>query len=295
MRVILGKSVTDAVLVASNVPETLSLYSAITTYAAGDLVRDDATHHAFKSVVGSNLGNPLTDISKWLDLGPTNKWAMFDQINGTATSYASVIDVSLQLSGRANALALLGLSGQSVQVTVSTAAAGTIYDETFSLLSDYAVTDWYTYLNEDIVYRSTLVVSDLPYNLDPLVRVRVFATAATASVGSLVIGPLWEVGETIYPAKAGIRDYSRVEPNAYGDYTIVQRVFSRRQTLKVAIEAAKVDITHERLASYRATPLVWVGSDTYDSLVSFGFLRDWGIDISSPAYAYLTAEIEGLT
>lgn len=295
MRVILGKSVTDAVLTASNVPETLPLYSAGTTYSAGNQVRDDTTHHAFQSVVGSNVGNPLTDTTKWLDLGPTNKWAMFDQINGTATSYASVIDVSLQLSGRANALTLLGLSGQSVQVTVSTVAAGTIYNETFSLLSDYAITDWYTYLNEDIVYRSTLVVADLPYNLDPLVRVQVFAPSATASVGSLVIGPLWEVGDTIYPAKAGIRDYSRVEANGFGDYAIVQRAFSRRQTLKVAIEAAKVDITHERLAAYRATPLVWVGSDTFDSLVSFGFLRDWAIDISSPPFAYLTAEIEGLT
>ena len=81
---------------ASNIAETGSEYSAGVPYALADTVINAAgtapTHHSYQSLVAANLGNALTDTSKWLDLGPTNRFAMFDNVNGTATTGAAGID-----------------------------------------------------------------------------------------------------------------------------------------------------------------------------------------------------------
>ena len=60
------------------------------------------THRVYESLVAGNTGNALTTRSKWLDLlvQPTAT-AMFDTVNGTATTGASGIDVTVAVDGRA--------------------------------------------------------------------------------------------------------------------------------------------------------------------------------------------------
>jgi hypothetical protein len=41
------------------------------------------THTA---IANPNLNKAITDAAFWLDIGPSNKWAMFDSYNGTVTS-----------------------------------------------------------------------------------------------------------------------------------------------------------------------------------------------------------------
>lgn len=294
MKIIRPVEITPAIL-TSNVPETLPEYSPAATYSLGQQVRDAAANRAYQSVVSANIGHALTDPSKWLDLGPTNRWAMFDQVNGTATTAAGGIDVTLALTGRADGLALIDVVGQQVQVTV-TAGGVTLYDQVTSLVADSGITTWYDWFTEPIARNTVFDTSALPLNVNPTVRIQVTdSSGAAVSIGSLVIGQTFDLGTTIFPAKSGIRDYSRIEADAFGNYTIVPRAFSRRQTVKTAVDAAKVDIVQDYLTRYRSTPLVWIGSETYNSLVSFGFVRDWSVDVSTPVVSYLTLEIEGLT
>ena len=49
------------------------------------------------------------------------------------------------------------------------------------------------------------------------------------------------------------------------------------------------------LADYRATPLVWIGSENaYQSLIVFGYYKDFEIDIAFPTVSYCTLSIEGM-
>ena len=467
----------------SNIAETDEVeYASTATYALGDEVMwtagDDATHHRYESLVAGNVGNALTDATKWLDLGPTNRWAMFDQSNGTATTGAS-IDVSVDVTGRADGLALLGLSAETVQVTMTvdgaprtnlitysqdfdnaawtktnvnvtanavaapngsmtadtiddggasgnhylnrstspvsgttytfsiyakagtasvlqilldpitgtsdycnfdlangvlgsgtggtitdagngwyrcsitgasdaaangiylcmasdasaarlggsyaggsltmhiwgaqleeaaaatsyipttsaavTTTQSTAYDETFVLQSDSGITSWYEYFSEEIVYASDLILTDLPLYMSPTVRVVIESDTGDVSCPTMVLGQTKELGAVVYGARAGIQDYSKKSTDDFGNYTIVQRAFARRTVLKLVVDNANIDELHQLLASYRTTPLVWVGTDDYACTVVFGFYKDFAVEIAQLQKSYLSLEIEGLT
>lgn len=299
MKLIRPFTVTPANL-TSNVPETdASEYSAAATYALGARVMwtagTDATHHVYESLTAGNVGNALTDASKWLDLGPTNRWAMFDQKNGTVTTGAPSINVSVAATGRADGVALFGLDAASVQIKMTTGALGTVYDQTYSLQSESGVTNWYEYFSEEIVFATELVVTDLPLYTDPTVQVIVTKTTGNAVCGTLVLGQTRDIGDAVYGAKGGIQDYSRKEVDDFGNYTVVERSFSKRVTLKTVLENNRVDSTHSLLSTFRATPVVWVGADDYSMTWVFGFFRDFSIELATTSQSYVSLEIEGLT
>jgi hypothetical protein len=61
------------------------------------------------------------------------------------------------------------------------------------------------------------------------------------------------------------------------------------------INKAEVDTIQDILATYRATPCLWVGTDSYSSTTLFGFYKDFNTVISYPTSSLLTLEIEGMT
>lgn len=486
MKLLRPFAVTDANL-TSNVAETdASEYASTATYAAGATamwtVGTGATHHVYESIVSGNVGNALTDTSKWLDLGPTNRFAMFDQKNGTSTTNAT-IDVSVDVTGRADGLALLGLDGEQVYVamavdgasrtnlclyseqinnvsgwannaasvtanavlapngsttadmlvpdgtlathgtysvimgqgagtftfsfyakdagypfigmrvydgsayqiratfdlstgtvysteagstsitdvgggwyrcegtgtttgsmgstvgwnieslpagvTVQNAFSGdgisgayiwgaqieaggaatsylqttsaavtssteTVFEQTYNLQEDAAITSWYAYFTEDIVYKTDLVLPDLPLYTSPVVRV-VITGDGSVSCGSMVLGQTRELGLTLYGARAGINDYSKKETDDFGNYTIVERAFAKRTVLKLVTENVNIDSLYTLLAAYRVTPAVWIGTDDYACTWVFGFYRSFDVEIAMMEKSYITLEIEGLT
>src|SRR3990170_7159070 len=123
MNVIPPLTITDARLISSTVsepdagsPSTEPVYNAGTTYGLGDIAISTTTHLKYESLAAGNIGNALTDTTKWLELGPTNKWAMFDLLRSTATSAAASLSVVIAPGTRIDSLALLGLVGDTVTV-----------------------------------------------------------------------------------------------------------------------------------------------------------------------------------
>lgn len=281
------------------VATTYAEYSAVTTYALADRVINAVTgaptHHAYESLAAGNLGNLLTDATKWLDLGPTNQLAMFDQINGTATTSSDDIDVSVDVTGRADGVGLFGLTAENVQVTVSTALSGTIYDETYSLISNSGINNWYDYFTEPIVYSEELVLTDIPLNNDPTIRVQITSASGGVLCGTLIIGQTRELGDTVYGFRAGIQDYSKKTVDDFGNYTIVSRPYAKRSTAKVIVENDKIDAVYQLLANLRTTPCVWAATDDRAITWVFGFWKDFVAEITNPLTSEFSLEIEGLT
>ena len=101
-------TITTAMLISSTRAETdHSAWASGTTYAAADRCISTTTHRIYASVQGSNTNhNPTTDDGTWwIDVGPTNRWAMFDQTVGSITSQATPLTVVLD-PGIISALAL---------------------------------------------------------------------------------------------------------------------------------------------------------------------------------------------
>jgi hypothetical protein len=296
MDIVRSFTIDDSSLVSSNIGDTddYALYNPATTYALDDIVVG-TDHHEYQSLAGSNTGHALSDAAWWLDLGMDRKWRMFDLSNSSQSSNADTIDVSVQVTGRANAVSLLNIACDTAQIIVTTATDGEIYNETFNLTSDSGVNNWYDYFFEPIVRKGDLVVTDLPLNGDPQIQVIATATGSTVRIGTLVIGQSLYFGAVIYGAQVGIQDFSRKVADEFGNWTIVERGFAKRADYKVWMDNAKIDATAAFLASIRAVPCVFKGDGDYAALYIFGFYKDWNIEIPGPNKSYCSLSIEGLT
>jgi hypothetical protein len=298
MKLIRPVTVNDDVLNSSNVAESEAVYSAGTTYALNAIVRGNTTetaHRTFQSLVGSNVGNPLTDATKWLATGSTNRWKMFDGAVQSQTENANSIAVELQATGRVDSVALFNVSGVSATVTMTDATDGVVFDETFSLVSTNGITDWFAYFFEPIERLADLYVGDMPPYANAAIDVTISDTGGTAKCGALVMGLSKQIGVTQYGASVGIIDYSRKEANAFGEFVVTERAFSKRASFTVWSENGLVDQIQQLLAAYRATPIVYVGSAMFGSTLVYGFYRDGAVEIAYPTHSILSLTIEGLT
>ncbi len=255
----------------------------------------DSLERLYESAQSGNTGHALTDPAWWIDAGPSNRWAMFDTVNGTSTSGPTGLDVQVQPLGRVDSVALLNLSAATARVKATDSVAGLIYDQTFSLVADAGVQDWYAYFYEPIVRSDTLVISDIPLFSGPLVEVILSAGGGPVSVGTMIAGQSKTLGSTALGASVGIMDYSRKEADDFGNYVLIERAFSRKGSFSVMLDAGDVDEVDRLLQGYRATPIVWIGADAYSATVIFGFYRDFNIEISYPTVSFCSLEIEGLT
>lgn len=296
MKIVRPLTVTDAVLTSSNVAETdYAAYNGASTYAAGDRVISTTTHRIYESLVGGNTGNALTDTTKWLDVSATNRWKMFDDSNTSQTSNADSIAVELAATGRVDSVALLNIAAASVQITMTDSVEGVVYDETYSLISDSGISDWYAYFFEPIERKSDFAVTDLPPYADADIAITLADTGATVECGTCVVGLSKEIGATLHGARLGIIDFSRKEQDAFGNYSITERAFSKRRSFTVLVDNTYVDALDKLLAAYRATAVVYVGTDSYTSTIAYGFYKDFSIEIAYPSNSLCSLEIEGLT
>ncbi|WP_235530340.1 hypothetical protein, partial [Sphingomonas sp. Leaf62] len=258
-------AMTDAVLTATSVAENdAPAWVSTTTYTDGAKVR--VGHRVFESLAGGNVGNdPTGSVGKWIDIGPTNRWAMFDQALGSATTAAAPIVVTLA-TGTANTIALLDVAGTTVHVQ----AQG--YDRTLAIGT------------------AAMVFSDLPGGS---VTVTI-AGGGSVSVGTLLVGHTVALGVTEASPTAGITDYSRKEVDDFGEVTIVQRAWSKRMQASARIRSDAVDTVFDRIAGVRATPTLWIGDEGNEALTIYGFFKEASIEVGE-ATSKLSLQIDGLS
>ncbi|WP_294302191.1 hypothetical protein [uncultured Sphingomonas sp.] len=265
LRLLQPVALSDATLTASNVPENdAAAWVASTAYAVGAKVIRG--HRVYESLVASNYEDPSLAPTAWLDIGPTNRWAMFDQALGTATTRASSIVVSINTS--INAIAALDVSASTIRVQ----AAG--YDRTIAVVSG----------------RPTLFL-DMPAVSNATVTI---AGSGTVTVGTLLVGNMTSLGITGASPTASISDFSRKEADDFGNVQIVERAWSKRMEAKALIRTDALDKVFGRLAAVRTRPSLWIGDSALDSLIIYGFFRDFSIEVDENV-STLSLSVEGLS
>jgi hypothetical protein len=295
MRIIRPFTVDDTSFTSSTVSEASpAAWNSGTTYAMADTV--SLNHRIYESLQAGNLNkDPATETAWWLDTGPTNRWAMFDNVMGTVTSDADEIVVVIDTTSRITSVALLNVSGASEVTVLVESGATEVYNQTHTFVSSFGIDDWYQYFFAPIDRKANLVITDIPPYGAVTVTVTVTGTGSTVGVGNLILGLDREIGSTVYGASLGIVDYSTKTADAWGNYSITERAYSSKGRFTVWIDNTDIDNTMLLLATYRATPVVWYGADDYASTALFGFYREADISIAYPTQSILTIDIEGLT
>ncbi len=293
MKVIKPTAFTESMLVSSNAVESSPNYNAGTTYAKDAIVNSGT--RLYQSLVNNNLGNtPSTSPLYWLDIGPNNIHAMFDNQISTSTISTSPLNVAFK-PGIFNSLALIGLAGNQVVVTVRDGTGGPIiYSATFAL-DGTVISDWYQYFFEPFVQKSEVVMTDIPPFSNSEVTISLTG-GSTVQIGLCSFGTFYFLGDAEYGANVGITDYSRKDTDDFGVTTFVQRAYSKRMSARLMLDTAQINRIQRILADIRATPSLWIGADGDDYLptLMYGYYRDFSIDIAYQNKSFCSLEIEGL-
>ncbi len=296
LRIVQPLPVSDSVLVETDVPESAyPAWSGAATYGLGDRVHLASTHLVYESAVAGNSGNNPVGSLQWVEVGPTNRWAMFDRSNSTQTAKSTSFFYRLQPTGAFNAFALLGLTGaQSVRVRVTHPTLGSLYDRTLDLTSLPVQAGWWEWFYGERRGPSLAVLMDVPGVIGAELRIDVTGTTALAA-GVLIFGQAKALGMLVQQgARLGIQDYSRKEVNDFGDTVLVQRAFARRASFDIPIKAELVDESISYLASIRATPCLFV-APRYESAVIYGFYKEFDVNIAYATVSECSLQVEGLT
>ena len=300
MRIIKPVTITDSILTSSTVPEDdYPVWASGTTYALEDRVINTTVHKVYESVQSSNVGNdPTTDDGTWwLEVSATNRWKAFDQKITAQVSEANSIQYVLDPTDELiTSIGFFNLDASTLQVQLEDATEGEYYNETFDLIDNSYVIDWYTYFFEPQRKLEELVLNDLPPYISPTVTTTITETGSTAEVGQIVIGRYLDLGALRYNTSVSIEDYSRKERDTFGNPIIVQRAFAQLADYDLVLETNAVRRVQSILSEIRTTPVVWfAGTDTEKfGTTIYGYYKDFNINLSTPSLSYATIEVEGL-
>lgn len=301
MRVIPPITVTDAMLTSSTVPETdYTAWSSGTTYAAEAYVRVVSAnyHKVFQSVQNSNQNHdPVTDDGTWwVEIGPTNRWKMFDLLRSTGTAATSVITVVITPGQRVDSIGLVGLVGTDVAIG-ETVGGGGVYSYSASL-NTRPTSTWYEYFFGAFSFKTALVRVDLPPISTAVITVTVVNSGGGAvEIGGVVLGMSVYLGATQYDATSDALNFSTVTRDFAGNATMVQRRTVPKTNQRVVCTKDNVPKVIAVRTSLDAVPALWSGIDDadhayFEPLLILGFYRAFPVAIDGPEHATINLELE---
>jgi hypothetical protein len=235
-------------------------------------------------------------VPTWVVVGPTNRYAMFDDVNDTQSVSDSPLSIEVTPAQVINGLAMFNVAGAaSVNVKQVDPVDGVVYDRDIPMIDNSAIVDYYAYCFEPIALRTEFVLLDL----QPYATAKIVVSAEGAddiAVGTLTMGTQIDLGIALYGTSLQLLDFSRKERNEFGSFEIVPRRTAKLVDFDVSVPKGRVGFVFNQLQALTTVPAVWVGTDENDdSTLVYGYYRDSQINISGPAYCSATIQVEGLT
>jgi hypothetical protein len=233
----------------------------------------------------------------WLDVGPSNRWGVFDYLRNSATVARNQIILSMSTSTRADALVLVGLQNvREAAVTVYSPSSGTTLYSSRKNLTSKASSSWYDYFFTVGTKTKSAVFSDLvPYS-DAIISI--VLNGSDISCGGVILGKAQEIGTVQRGASNEVINFSTVTRDIYGNATMVQRRNIPKTNQNLLLDKSLVNTVRAVRDDLNAIPAAWVGLDDlpdqfyFESLLIVGFYKTFTINLDNPLYASITLELE---
>lgn len=333
-------AITDAVLVASSVPEAPAAeYAPGATYAAGDLrgVTAGTEQVIYQSLQGNNAGHPpassptwwkkmwtvyaayvagtayakgalvtgaghvlyesqvdannaaLTDTTRWLVRGSTNRWAMFDRAVSSQTFAQDSISVTLVPPTVATTVVVLNATGFTV--TVTQPASG--YSRTKALVR-HDVNNWFDWWYSTPSYVNDLAFDDVPPFPGYPLTITVDGPGQQVGLGCCFIGKPYLLGKTQWEFSAGVLSYSTPTTDKWGNTTLNKSPGAKRQNYEVSIAPGYEDEVYRILTLNTDVELVVIAATDFAMGMTYGYLGQWQV-YKTIAGKPASIEVKGLT
>lgn len=311
MKIIRPLDILDAMIVASNVDESQppepDEWDNTVAYVNGNVVAaitgadaSIADHEIYTANGNSTNKDPTLEANQgagngWDRTGTSNRWAAFNEILQELTTNADSITYEILPGETVNAVAILNAAATSVRIRVNDPVEGDVYDETHSLVSFSAITEWYSYFYEPIVRLKNLVDFDLPSFPDATIFIDIIEDGETVEVGEVVIGKTFVIGDSVHGSSFSITDFStKTTDESTGAVTITPGSFQDLADIDVKIDTARFSEIKDLLTFIRSVPIVWVADENSSGTIIYGYYREFDIVLSTPTVSDCILEIEGL-
>lgn len=295
-------AVTDTTLTSTTIaePDTGEAEWTAGTYSTGVERISSATHRVYRVVADpSTTTDPTTTAGAidWEDIGPTNAWAMFDNVNDTQSTASTNITVVLTPGVIINSLAGFNVTGaSSINVTMNDATDGEVYNTDIEMTDSSEIDNWYDFFFSPVINISRFILLDIPPYPEGVLTVTV-DSGSSVGIGTLLYGNQTDLGVTLYGTSWQLLDFSIKERNEFGNFVITQRRNADLLDYDFIISKTRFNYLKSVLKQVTTIPAVWVGDETdiNDGTAVFGYYRDIQVNISSPDQIDGTIQVEGLT
>ncbi|NQE62965.1 hypothetical protein [Caulobacter sp. RHG1] len=301
MRVIPPLTVTPAMLTTPAVGEPDVAGGEVawvsgTTYAKDFKVIRTATHRVYQRLVaGAGTTAPESDTANWLDIGPTNRWAMFDLDRNTGTTTASPLTVVVTPGSRVDSLGLVGLIADTVTVKVT---VGGVERRSYTVnLLDRMTTGWYGYFFGPFRYRNEAALFDLPPYTNAVITITLTRATGPVTCGGVVMGKSVYLGITLHsPEREGL-NFSKIERDSFGTAILQKKRSVPRVTAQVLCKKSAVPTILALIDDLNAVPALWSGLDDqasgyFPALLILGVYKKLSISMDHPNDAIINLELE---
>jgi len=250
--------------------------------------------------------NPETSPLYWSTLGAIDMYKMFDQYSNTVTTSSSNIIIRIKCSA-ITSIAFLNVQAKNITINGwnttswgSVAESNKIIDDAIIDLTQ-PLNDWYEYFFKDFSYTrdlaNPLTIGGLYNNMILEIEFEKYADL-DCSVGMVIPGREYVIGDLRYGVSTGIEDYSKkIFDETFGSHYIQEGNYRKLMECDLIIENSKLNIINSVITQLRARPTVWQGNDNgtaFDNLLIYGIPKSFNIVISNINLSECSLEIEGI-
>lgn len=269
------------------------------SYKLGDEVIRDSSHRKYRCLVDETFSDPLLTttgdaLAEWIDIGPTNKWAMFDGKVKNKTKSTTDFTLDVVSSAIFDNVSFFGVVVvESIRVEVIYGGE-TIYDETKGFIDLSSIVDHYSYAFYQLIFANDGIFKDIPPYIGSTIRVTFTGTGSGIEVGAMLFGMSKSMGVTCINTKSNTIDYSDVEYDVFGELSEVERPVVSYNTYEIDIPKPLAQSVERRLRSSRGVDCVWVGDigDNQD-LITYGRYERSPVTYSNPSVVSYSVKVRG--
>lgn len=274
-----------------------------TTYAAGARVHSAATHRVYESVKDGNLAHDPADPTNrvtatgaptwWVDIGPTNRWAMFDSFISSQTAAASPLVITMR-PGAFNGIALFLIEADGLAVTVRSSPGGTLIYSQTDTLEGSEPPDYYEYFFQGSKPRTQFTATGLDAYSASEIQITLTKQTGPVKLGMLVVGDLRALGVPERGVRVSPKTYSYIADDAFGNTRIVRRPSATGITIPVRVEHGDADIVIQTVQDLLDVPVAVIGSNDlfHTKLSTFGLISG-DMDYSTWPHRMLNLTVKG--
>ena len=270
-----------------------------TAYTKGQVVIRSVTHKKYECITDNNSTSPPElNFTQWLDIGPTNKWAMFDNLRSKKTIAQGSMEITVTSGKRIDSVALMGLEAKTVKVWMVVGGV-TVWGPEERNMTGRNTTTWSEYFFGEFKYVPTLLFKNLPPYSGATIHIEITNDPAlNVACSEVIVGKKTYIGAAQYNAVSDSLNFSKIDRDEFGNTLLKQRRTVPKARVTTIAKKGLTNKIREVREELNAVPALWSALDDnftdpyFEALFIYGVYKQFEIDISEPNSTTINLELE---